>query len=56
MNGKLDALISVDENSADLTVAQMEAVDSDRGQNHTFSLVEGPQLFYFVANSLKVFY
>ncbi|XP_041351068.1 protocadherin Fat 4-like [Gigantopelta aegis] len=54
VNGKSDGLISVDENSADITVAQMNAVDSDSGQQHTFTLVDGPQLFYFVADSLKI--
>ncbi|XP_067682653.1 protocadherin Fat 4-like [Haliotis asinina] len=54
IDGQLDGILTVAENTVDKVVGNVTAVDPDVHQTHSFAVLNGPQFFFFVGNQLKL--
>lgn len=46
--------LRIDENTSDVDVAELSALDPDEGQTHIFSLVDESSVFELQGNMLRV--
>lgn len=55
LGGQNKDSVQVPENSKDIKLASLSAVDPDVGQTHSFSILSETHYFYIVGKDLKVF-